>query len=393
MDVMVLNPSTYLPWELVEGYDSMIWTERYLEASEFKLKSSQIQYTKSKLPVGTFISLRDSKEVMVVESCNITEDEEGTKIVEVSGRSYESFLENRVMFALEYQKPWKVRKNYRYSEAMAFLIWTYLVSKGNQDASKDVGVISDKYGLENVCVSLSTSVSEQPQELWFEAGNVYDKFLEFGNLGKLGIRCIRPSEGTAKVVHFDISAATSRGNMLSESKAGITELRFDIFTGVNRTKDQTNRKPVIFHYSSGDLKTPSYLESIKDYKTSVMVVSSIGAWEIFPSANSDTTIAGTRRRQLFMDGGSPAENQTNDDFLKQFTELARKELAAHKKVHLFDGEVSPTSQYVYGRDYFLGDKISIIAEFDFVENMQVTEYIRTEDVEGDRGYPTLSIIE
>jgi hypothetical protein len=371
----------------------MIWTERYLEASEFKLKSSQIQYSKSKLPVGTFISLRDSKEVMVVESCNITEDEEGTKIVEVSGRSYESFLENRVMFPPEYQKPWKVRKNYRYSEAMAFLIWTYLVSTGNQDASRDVGVFSDKYGLENVCVSLSTSVSEQPRELWFEAGNVYDKFLEFGNLGKLGVRCIRPSEGTAKIVHFDISAAPSRGDMLSESRSGITELRFDIFTGVNRTKDQTNRKPVIFHYSAGDLKSPSYLESIKDYKTVVLVVTSIGSWEIFPAADSDTTIAGLKRRQLFMDGGSPAEGQTTDDFTKQYTELARKELAGHKQVRLFDGEVSPTSQYVYGRDYFLGDKVSIIAEFDFVENMQVTEYIRTEDAEGDRGYPTLSIIE
>ncbi len=35
--------------------------------------------------------------------------------------------------------------------------------------------------------------------------------------------------------------------------------------------------------------------------------------------------------------------------------------------------------------------VTVLAEYDFSQTMRVSEYIRTEDAEGDRGYPGLVI--
>lgn len=70
---------------------------------------------------------------------------------------------------------------------------------------------------------------------------------------------------------------------------------------------------------------------------------------------------------------------------RQFTALQEK-----KKIKMVDGEVTPETQFVYKRDYNLGDKIEV--EGDFGEPLEgvVTEYIRSSDETGLRSYPTVS---
>jgi hypothetical protein len=67
------------------------------------------------------------------------------------------------------------------------------------------------------------------------------------------------------------------------------------------------------------------------------------------------------------------------------------ELAKNRKIHAFDGEISQTSQYVYGVDYNLGDLVET-RNIDGVSNsMQVTEHIFVSDKQGVRSYPTLAV--
>jgi hypothetical protein len=70
---------------------------------------------------------------------------------------------------------------------------------------------------------------------------------------------------------------------------------------------------------------------------------------------------------------------------RQFGVLQEK-----KKIKMVDGEVTPETQFVYKRDYNLGDKIDV--EGDFGEPIEgvVTEYIRSSDETGLRSYPTVS---
>ncbi len=76
-------------------------------------------------------------------------------------------------------------------------------------------------------------------------------------------------------------------------------------------------------------------------------------------------------------------------FSDDLPEKGEVALRQTERVELFDGTISAESPYEYTKDYFLGDKVTILAEYDFAQTMRVSEYIRTEDSEGDRGYPGL----
>jgi hypothetical protein len=104
----------------------------------------------------------------------------------------------------------------------------------------------------------------------------------------------------------------------------------------------------------------------------------------------DTTISGFDRRVLIVNADDITDT---DSVVAQALMLQRgiDELAKNRKVQAFDGEVSQTSQYVYGTDYNLGDLVET-RNVDGVSNsMQVTEHIFVADSEGVRSYPTLAV--
>ena len=93
MEVLRLNPTTYLPDSLVEGYTSMIWTERYLENGEFEMKTPKVSETKALIPENSMLSLLDTQEVMFVETHSIGRDSNGISELTVKGRTFETFLQ------------------------------------------------------------------------------------------------------------------------------------------------------------------------------------------------------------------------------------------------------------------------------------------------------------
>ena len=60
--------------DVIDGFDSIIWTERYYGDSQVELVVPVSPEMIQKLPTGTFLGIDDSDEVMILESMNI-EDE------------------------------------------------------------------------------------------------------------------------------------------------------------------------------------------------------------------------------------------------------------------------------------------------------------------------------
>jgi hypothetical protein len=390
MDVMKVDPTSYLPGPLVEGYSSMIWTERFLEVGDFHLTTPKIEETKLLIPEGSLITLRDSREVMLVETHNIEVSKEGIPELKVDGRTLESHLDNRALGNV-YQTPWVAYKQYKTSEISAYLLWNFLVNTTNQDPGLVGGIKDPKDAVPGFVVTDSTTIVEAVKEWSLQEGQVYSQFRDILNLGNLGVRGIRPPGTTGNVMTFDTSGGGSRGDVSKVSTPNITGFRLDVYNGLDRTRFQSDREPVIFHYDSGDIDEPKYLLSIKDYKTSAVVVSSIGLTEVWPFTGitpPSTPPTGLDRRVLFVDGGTQGD-ATLPDFTASVIQKGMVELAKHNRMILFDGAISPISNYKYGADYFLGDSVSVLAQYGFEAEMVIAEYIRTEDHEGDRGYPTL----
>lgn len=386
MDVLRLDPTTYLPDALIEDYSSMIWTERYSGAGEFKMKSSQVLGTLDFLQEGRLITLLDTKEVMIIETRSVGVDNNGYPEVTVTGRTFETFLEQRAITALTYNEPWKALKQYKDSEMASLLLWNTLVNSTGQDPTRSGTIQSTLTAIANLGVTISSNLTETASDWWLESGEVYEFFTNVLSIEALGIRSIRPSGFSASLISFDTTNTSSRGAIIKTPTSGITKLCLDVYSGLDRTDSQTIREPIIFHYTSGDIDEPSYLRSIRDYKNMAIVTSSIGVLEVqgIPPAGS-----GMNRRILYLDGGDigDLEYAVFSEALKQ---KAKAELQQHNMLYMFDGAISPLARYKYGVDYNLGDTVTVMAGYNVHQTMMVSEYIRTEDAEGDRGYPGLS---
>jgi hypothetical protein len=75
------------------------------------------------------------------------------------------------------------------------------------------------------------------------------------------------------------------------------------------------------------------------------------------------------------------------------TQKGAEALGKARNLIVFDGELSPTNQYVYGTDYNLGDLVELRNDSGTSSVMRVTEQIFVSDKEGSRAYPTLTLFE
>src|SRR5580765_8642145 len=90
MELFTLNKS-FQRVDLIEEFDSLIWTERYYGDSECEVVVPLQRPLLNKLEAGTFLAIGESREPMHIETANITDDGK----LKVQGISICSWLNNR----------------------------------------------------------------------------------------------------------------------------------------------------------------------------------------------------------------------------------------------------------------------------------------------------------
>lgn len=83
----------------------------------------------------------------------------------------------------------------------------------------------------------------------------------------------------------------------------------------------------------------------------------------------------------------------NDPYHEMLVERGRESLAETGTVITFDGEVEPNHSFKYGKDYFLGDIVTVINEYGIEANARITEVIESFDETGHSIIPTFEYIE
>jgi hypothetical protein len=448
MDVVRLGErytTSYVPDELIEGYSSMIWTERFFTPGEFQLVTPRIEETKLLLPEDTLISHLETDEVMMVENHAISTDAEGNEVLVVTGRDLKTMLEHRYIEA-PYQKRRKMRKNYTAVAGLAVLLWNSFDNNTGKDVTRgdpnpwDDNTAAQDYSwntqdrIPNIAITDSVPVdgAAVAKGWWLNEGDLWTQFYTFMKRYDIGFRAIRPHSGSSgEVITVDHTPLADRGNVIRTATSGITALRFDLYKGVNRSHSQDVNPKVAFSTLQGDLDEAQYLWSRKDYKTIVEIMS--GGTTLADQGRNATQKAftGWKRRVGSVDAGSPdipaeperpkdlRKNATNaekeawrddiDDwrvahgkwttkknnilaeFKSDAEDMAKAYLRDHNQVALLSGNISPASPFRYGVHYGLGDRVTIHGNHEMVYDMIVTEYVRTDDMDGDRGFPGVSL--
>lgn len=73
---------------------------------------------------------------------------------------------------------------------------------------------------------------------------------------------------------------------------------------------------------------------------------------------------------------------TNTIYDKSLESKGLEELANHKSIKIFKGSIEPNQSFIYKKDYFLGDIVTVENEFGISAKARITEIIEKDDDEG-----------
>lgn len=145
---------------------------------------------------------------------------------------------------------------------------------------------------------------------------------------------------------------------------------------------------VVFSPKFDNIDNMSYLESNKEFKT-IAIVGGSGEKKSkkFVTVEHDLGAkSGLYRREVFVDA-------SGTDGSKALQQKGREEISKYATTQTFDGEAYNVGSFVYGRDYFIGDIVSVVDRYGHEGRCRVTEYIYSHDESGEQQYPTFEMVE
>lgn len=348
---------------IIEGVFSKMWVERYDTAGEFEVKGYIESQIREQLPLGSFVSHVGSDEIMVVEDHQIDGDDDGHRIVTVTGRGYEAaVLDQRIVGS---DRSFPTSGALPEYTAPADYSWKQIVYmiRNHVYASE---LIDDNNAIPYLEVKYSVSGTSEEETRSVKRGPLYTRLAEILPVDNLGIKTFRPGRS---------DLATNPENVL-----------ILIHRGTDRSS------AVVFDHAQGDVIDANYLWSIRPNKNAALVY---GKWVdtmVFDGLSSELS-----RRVMHVDASDIDEAQetvpsglTREVIVAAMNLRGRQALAAQREVALVKAEVSQETQSAtYRQDYDVGDLVTVIGEYSETSTMRVSEHVEIEDEEGSRGYPTL----
>jgi hypothetical protein len=382
--------STFLAKDTIDEFTSAIWVERYAEPGEVQLSVKATPENIAMLSEGTFLGLRGSKEVMLLE----TQSVEGNTL-KVAGKSLLDFLDERPAWF----------HNPAYNSSV----------EGSQ---RIIDFTADTFKPGEFIAHVVDKMVINPDT--YEGGNlqwpseVIDG-LELGAIDSSGVAVrltapVGPLLSSIKPLADQFHLGLSLYLDSADASNGFV-LKFKVYQGLDRTTAQTVNPLVRLVPAPDSLTGVKELHSIADYKNVCYVwyKNELSVHYADPDAPGPEGFA---RRVLVTDAeGSPPGHkiqaqQNNPGSTGTYTttivdaadiaafraQNAKDALANHNYIRAVDGQSSPESEYSYGVDFLMGDVIELQGLSGIISKARITEFIRSQDATGEKAYPTISVI-
>jgi hypothetical protein len=345
--------------QLIEGYQSFIWTERYYIPGDFQIVTKSSFNTRALLAVGTYVTRQDSTYVGLIDTIVDAEDQNGVRLLTVTGKFLEQILEDRAAISALADTTtvpnWVLSGTPRsvIQELFDAICVRCVIDQGDSIPFYTFGTLLPTGNLPEPTDTITVTL--QPQSLLSAVAQLCQQY-------NYGFRFVKDGE---------------KGRIY-----------FEIYVGNDRTTRQSIYNPVVFDPDLENLSQVSLLSSKSGYKNVAYVVAANGAAIVYGPTGSTASKGTDRRVLLISSSNSDAAGLSLDIALQAEGQLA---LASQQALYAFDGQLPPNSSYIYGRDYNLGDKIEERNQDNMGNEMIVTEQIFASDNTGDTAYPTLTL--
>lgn len=337
----------------IDTFESFIWNERYFGYGEFELYMLVSNFLLNNIRQGYYVILPDSEYVMIIEDIEITTKVEEGDHLKISGRSLESILDRRIIWA-------QTVINGNLQNGIRKLLLENAISPA--DSSRTIPGLIFEYSTDPAITSLSLRAQ-------YTGDNLYETIEAICLDNNLGFKVTLNSNN---------------------------QFVFKLYAGVDRSYDQLVNPYVIFSPQFDNLLGTNYMESGKALKNVTLVAGE-------DEGNTRRTITvgnevGLNRRELYTDARDiqsevGEETISDEEYYAQLTQRGREKLAQHKATKEFEGEVDASRMFIYGEDFLKGDIVEIVNEYGMEAKARVVEVIRSQDLNGYSMYPGFTIID
>ena len=376
MEPYTLNRN-FIKQDVIDGFDSIIWTERYYGDSAVEMVVPASLEMIRKLSPGTFLSIEETDEVMILENMTI---ENGK--AKVSGISILPWLDNRFVrtSSVHEDKYWYIE-----GSPPGQTLWTIVYNMCCQGSPYLNGTIPT--GIPNPQLLVipglglrAYDTSGTPVKIGVPYGPVYKALKEIATTYKIGMQ-----------ITLDLVTDTSYF------------LGFRSYVGIDRTSGQTVNPIIRFSPQMESFTDIKDLQSIKELKTHVYSFApGLKPEEGQPplttvpgvSSLSGTQYVGFDLRALMLfadDITTDLVGGSQEKVVEMLNSRALDAITTNHFIKSVDGEIVPDSQFKYGVHYNLGDVIEVEGNTGVVQTARITEYIRSHDSAGEKAYPTVSM--
>lgn len=350
--------------ELVQNWATATWAERYFESGEFTLTADTSSGLEDQLPLKTIISHTGTNETMIVEDIQITTSVDESDKITVTGRSFETFLENRIVGSnRDWNNPVYPLQDVVIPLDRACFQAAELI---NIHIRSGYSLFDNTNGINNIAATIigglaTESRSGLEKERVIKRGDVYKELIDILRENNLGIRSTRNSQ--TDTLYLEIH----RGLDLSRS--------------------------VSFSDDFGEIESADYLKTTRAQKNAVLV-----SGKFVEVAGYDNAHQGYDRRWMFVDAsdvdGQLSESPTGPELTRIRQVMGargQQALARQNFVSIMNPKLAKgKSRYKYREDYNVGDIVSVNGKYNSSTRMRVTEFVEVSDETGESSYPTLT---
>lgn len=378
MDLYTLTPQ-FLAKDVIDEFVSAIWSERFSVAGDFQLVVAPTAANLEKLAEGTYLALRGSKDVMVVDTLTI---ENG--LMTVTGRAMTQAILNQ-------RNVWFLNP----ASAAADSRVVDFVDK-TRKPGEFISNVVDKMAINPVAFTGTWA----PANLdW-----IYEviPYLTLGDIDTSGVaKLLQAPIGPLYDAIAQVASNENVGIQLYLESADPDlgySLKFKTYQGKDRTSDQSTYPLVRLLPELDSISDLKEIRSSALYKN-VAYVYLKGVISIHYADPLAPIPEGLDRRSLIVtpdvagtkyDGSSYIDPADDAAFRAQ---QAKDALANNNYIRAIDGQTSPISEYQYGVHYELGDTIELKGLTGLISKARITEFIRSQDESGEKSYPTISVVD
>lgn len=370
-------PNLYDKETVIDNYESLIWTEKYIDPGEIELKLPGTIQNFDLVAPGTLLGLSASPELMLIDTREVKDGS-----ITAKGQTLERFLEQReTASATITGTPGQI----------AGQIVDNMIDIALPASS---GFETDGTGIPRLVTGSLDGPVEVITDYDVNRGPAYDELLRLAQTYNL---------------NFRIVTATGADDLL--------ELHFQTYTGRDLTRDGEQGRMVRFSPNLDNFAEVGEVLSHVDFVNVVVMnvrqdlsIGPVLPLKVSKVPNGNDIYQPFKERIRYYEASDITEatlgSGTDYEKLQQLYSVMRAQ-ARQKlrdlgpKTHAIDGEIPPNSKYQYipryvdlnVPSYRLGDLVEVGGPFGGVVKATVAEHIFAADAEGTRYYPGVKVLD